>query len=250
MEFYAKWGNEMDMKIVICEDNAVQCEEIRKLLGRVFFSEEDVEIRCFSDGDELVKAAYEETEFHTDMIFLDINMPRLDGIQTAKLIRKKYDDIAIVFLTASSEHVFMGYEVHAYDYILKPPTEEKLRRVVERFLEEQKEDSKKYIFVKRNGKRIKIMLEWVLYFMSDKRKIFAFMEEPFEYVEFYMTMRELEAKVGGKGFLRCHQSYLVNMNKLTNGSKTSVNISESIQIPVSKRYREDVEKTLNRQTRK
>lgn len=144
----------------------------------------------------------------------------------------------------------MGYEVHAYDYILKPPTEERLRRVVERFLEEQKEDSKKHIFVKRNGKRTKIMLEWVLYFVSDKRKIFAVMEEPFEYVEFYMTMRELEAKVGGKGFLRCHQSYLVNTNKLTSGSKTSVNISERIQIPVSKRYRENVEKTLNRQVRK
>lgn len=78
----------MDMKIVICEDNAVQCEEIRKLLGRVFFSEADVEIRCFSDGDELVKAVYEKTEFHIDMLFLDINMPRMDGIQTAKLIRK------------------------------------------------------------------------------------------------------------------------------------------------------------------
>lgn len=240
----------MDMKIVICEDNAVQCEEIRKLLGRVFFSEEDVEIRCFSDGDELVKAAYEETEFHTDIIFLDINMPKLDGIQTAKLIRKKYDDIAIVFLTASSDHVFAGYEVHAYDYILKPATEEKLGRVVERFLQEQREDSKKYIFVKRNGKRTKIMLEWALYFMSDKRKITAVMEDPFEHVEFYMTMRDLETKLNGKGFLRCHQSYLVNMSKLTDGSKTSVNISECVQIPVSKRYRKDVEKTLSRQSGK
>lgn len=235
----------MSMRIVICEDNAVQREEIRKLIGKLFFEEEDMDIRCFEDGDELIEAIDREPEFYPDMIFMDVKMPRLDGIQTAKLLRKRKKTGAIVFLTAHSEYVFMGYEVHAYDYILKPATESKLRKVIFRFMEERQSEYQKHLLVRKRGGKKKIALEKVSYFVSDKRKVTAVMEKTQENIEFYMTLKELEEHLQGMPFLRCHQSYLVNVRKITDWNHNSVVTEEKIRIPVSKRYRKAVERVLS-----
>lgn len=235
------------MRIVICEDNAVQREEIRKMLGKIFFEEEDVDIRCFEDGEELIWAMENEAEFYADIIFLDVKMPRLDGVQTAKAIRKKKKPVAIVFLTAHSEYVFMGYEVHAYDYILKPASESKLRKVIFRFMEEQKGEDQRHLLVTKRGGKKKIPLDKVSYFVSDKRKITAVLEETLESVDFYMTMKELEDCLREMPFLRCHQSYLVNMHRITDWNRNSLVTEGKNRIPVSKRYRDVVERALRRQ---
>lgn len=232
------------MKIIICEDQATLREEIRRILSKLFFEEEDVAIRCFEDGDELIRAVEEENDFFADIVFMDIKMPKLDGIQTAKRLRKKFRDVAIVFLTVHGEYVFLGYEVHAYDFILKPVSERKLRKVVKRFLEERQYLQKEYLMVKKKGGKKKIPLEHVRYFVSDKRKITAVLAEPYESVEFYMTMRELEEHLRGLWFLRCHQSFLINSNKVTDWNLSIVVSEGGVHIPVSKKYRECVNQSL------
>lgn len=226
------------MKVIICEDHAVLREEIKEILIRLFFEEEDVRIHCYEDGDELVRTLNREADFYADMVFMDIKMPKLDGIQTAKILRKRMPNTAIVFLTAHSEFVFLGYEIHAYDYILKPVSEGKLRKVVQRFMEEQQDQKKEYLLVHIKNERKRIPLEHVQYFVSDKRRITAIMDEPYKEVRFYMTMRELEERLCGLPFLRCHQSFLVNCNKVTDWNRTTVTAEDGVQIPISKKYQE------------
>lgn len=238
------------MRIVICEDNVTQREEIRKMLGRIIFEDEDSDIRCFEDGEELIKAMESEPEFRADIVFMDVKMPKLDGIQTTKILRKKKKDIAVVFLTAHSEYVFQGYEVHAYDYILKPASESKLRKVIFRFMEEQRSESHRYLLVKKRGGKRKIPVEQVSYFVSDKRKITAVLEDTLEHVDFYMTMKELESNLQEMPFLRCHQSYLVNVRRIADWNKNSLLTEGKNRIPVSKRYRDVVELSLSRQYEK
>ncbi|MBQ8231488.1 MAG: response regulator transcription factor [Lachnospiraceae bacterium] len=231
------------MKIVICESNIVEQEEIRKFLIRILF-EEDIDIRCFETGEDLLKAA-EEQDFYADIVFMGIKLPGMDGIQTARLLRRKKEQTAVVFLTAYSEYVFQGYEVHAYDYLLKPASEGKLKKVILRFLEEKESEEKKYLVVNKRSGRKKIVLENVVYFSSDKRKMMAVMEEPYGTVEFYMTMRELDGYLAGEPFLRCHQSFLINMQKITGWDSTRIITEGGNAIPISKKYRNQVGNILN-----
>lgn len=228
------------MRIVICEDNIVYQQEIRQMLGEVMFEKEDIRIRCFRNGEELLCAVREEADFSADMLFLDIKMPKLDGLQTARELLRLGFSAAVVFLTAHSEYVFAGYEVHAYDYLLKPVSHQKLKNVLNRFLEERDRYLAKYLIVNRRTRQTKIFLEKVLYFVSDKRKITAVMEDIQNNITFYMTMCELEKKLNCRQFFRCHQSFLVNVEKMLEWDHTNVRLQDGSRIPVSKRFRNEI----------
>ena len=225
------------LKIILCEDNLQEQSEWYQMLRHILFDQEDFEVRCFQDGWELIQAVEQEPEFYADLILMDIRMPKLDGIRTAELLREKQVEADIIFITAHSEYVFLGYEVHAYDYLLKPLTTQKLERTLRRYLSELQKNARQHLMVNKRTGGGRIPLNHVLYFASDKRKIHAVLETPHESVEFYMKMGELEEILKGCGFFRRHQSFLINMHKVHSWDGNEVLMLSQERIPVSRRYR-------------
>ena len=108
------------IRIAVCDDE----KEIRAYLTRRIndiLAAEDIDgaVECFPDGQPLVEA-YESRRAEFDLLLLDITMKTCDGLTAAKRIREYDRDVMIVFVTASAEHVFSGYEVRAFRYLLKP----------------------------------------------------------------------------------------------------------------------------------
>ena len=227
------------LRIGICEDEKIAAEQLHNIIVKILFSCTDVEFQDFTDGEEVIEAIRRE-EFFVDLLFLDIHMEHLDGLETAKYIRKHGIDVDIIFWTVSKKHVFEGYTYKAFAYHLKPIDENVLAKDLLRYLEEKKQVE--CLNIKTKGGEIHIPLNKVLYFKSEKRRIIAYMYAG--ETAFYSKMDEVEKMVGNKGFIRCHQSYMVNYNMIDAIGRTEVTV-RGIPIPVSRRYYKGTEQILN-----
>lgn len=232
------------LRIILCEDDSDYRDLLRKNISHVLFDKVEVHFECYGDGSELIKKLENGEEIIADFIFLDIKMPILDGMNAAKILRRNGIDSNIVFVTSCSKYAFQGYEVRAYDYLLKPVTTERLEELFCRYFREGAQNKKKYLLVNYRSKMERIPLKHVCYFLSDKRKIKAILEEPYDTKEFYMKMSDLEERLKEVGFLRCHQSYLVNTSRIMDWDGAVLVLTGKERIPVSKRYRNELRNLL------
>lgn len=119
-------------RIVVCDDNNTHRDLLKDMLA-IYFSEiqEPIDIREYESGDALVAEAKEEY-LKMDLLFLDIHMEGIDGIETARQLRRIGWRIPIIFLTESPEYAVESYEVQAAGYLVKPYSEEQLKETLER----------------------------------------------------------------------------------------------------------------------
>ena len=115
------------MRLAIVEDDDKVRQQLQTYVLQYFQGREnDVDIRLFADGDEIL----EDYAADYDLIFLDIQMKRLDGLATAERIRERDEDVYLVFITNLANYAIRGYAVHALDFILKPVNFLMLRQVL------------------------------------------------------------------------------------------------------------------------
>lgn len=222
------------LKIGICEDDKETSEQLHSVISKILFQYTDMKIQHFSDGEEVLEKI-KQGNFKLDLLFLDIHMKRLDGMKTAEFIRRHKIDVDIIFLTVSKEHVFEAYRYKAFAYCLKPISEKNLSKDLMRYIEERDKCSD-YLNINIKGKEQWIPLSKVIYFESEKRKVIAHMLT--DKVSFYAKMNEVEELVGSKGFMRCHQSYMVNRNMIDSIGRTEI-VVQGLRIPMSRKYREN-----------
>lgn len=234
------------LKIILCEANVREQTRWHQMLRHLLFDREDFELRCVADGSELLNLLEQEPGVSADLIFMDIQREEKDGIRLAELVREKLTEAEIVFVTAQSEYVFLGYELHAYDYLLKPLTAETLEKTLNRYLAERDRNARQHLLVSKRTGGVRIALKQVCYFVSDRRKIRAVLEADHEPIEFYMKMDELEEYLSPCEFLRCHQSFLININKIQSWDGSGICFAGQEKIPISRRYRRPVKEILER----
>lgn len=225
------------LKIGICEDEKSAAEQLRRVLIRLLFPYGDVEIKSFTDGSEVIQAI-SCGNFPVDLLFLDIHLKQVDGLTTAAFIRDNEVDVDIIFLTASEEYVYQGYFYKAFTYLLKPLDEKRLENELVRYIKE-KQGFSGNITVYQRGRELHLPLDRILYFKSEKRKITAYMRQGTE--TFYGKMDEIERLVRTKGFIRCHQSYIVNYNRIDSFSRRELTIL-GVSVPVSRKYYESIDR--------
>lgn len=233
------------LRIMICDDDRNSCLELRQMLERCLFDKFEVNIECYDSGSIFVEKLTRNGQIDADLIFMDIQMPEMNGIELARILRQNQVGADIVFVTGHSEYVFRGYEMHAYDYLLKPVTFHMIENVLERWLEEKEWSEKQYLFVNKKARKMRIPLRHVRYFISDKRKIRAVLDGAYGEVDFYMKMEELEEKLSSCGFIRCHQSYLINIHKVLFWERSHIGLIGEEIIPVSRKYIKAVNQFLS-----
>lgn len=232
------------LRIILCDDNEKDRESLKTMLVRLFFDKEEVSFQCFEDGRDLVDVLEEGEYIRADLIFLDITMPGLNGMETARILRRNHVESSIIFVTASEDMVYQGYEVHAFAYLLKSMVEEKMEAVIRAYLEERKNQNKQYFVVAKKKGKEWIPLQNVKYLVSDRRKVRAVLESPGDSIEFYMKLDDIEEQLRGAKFLRCHQSYLINARHVLYWEEGSIVLTGGEKIPVSRRYRKEVNQKL------
>lgn len=222
------------LNLVICDDERTLRSDLRKVLEtELELCGETFKIAEFDCGESLVRALNDSV---FDIIFLDIEMKDLDGVATAREIRKRTSAPEIIFVTSYPDFVFQGYEVQALNYILKPYQKEKIISVLHTALERLGRDSEKYYMVESRGQTLRLPLSRIKYFFSDRRSVNAVTAE--EAHTFYGKLSELETELP-ENFVRIHNRYLVNLKYVQSIQGNSVQMAGE-ELPVSRSCKQNL----------
>jgi DNA-binding LytR/AlgR family response regulator len=192
-----------------------------------------------------------------DLIFLDIQMPQVSGVDFIKTLQ---NPPLFIFTTAYSNYALEGFELNAIDYLLKPISINRFMKAVNKALEQhelrnreedseheiQEGDGKDFFFVKADKKLVKIKYDEILYIEGLKDYVIIRMENG--RVVTLQTMKSLEEKLPDDKFKRIHRSYIVSIDKIKAVDGTSIDVVEKGQIkqlPIGKNYRDEILAIVN-----
>lgn len=195
------------MRIAVCDDNAIDREIVCSMLKECC-SEADIQLdlAVYSTGLVLVDDVVDGEWF--DVIFLDIYMDDDLGIDIAHRLRDQNYDGEIVFLTASADFAIDGYKVSAAGYILKPLSIEKLNDVLTRVSRNIHEET---YAIRQRSALIRVPLSEIMYVESNNNRCILHRSNGTDYT-IYKRLGQIEEELTDKRFLRCAQSYIVNMD--------------------------------------
>lgn len=224
----------MSFNIVICDDEDIHRNIIIDYLSKVF-SSELYEVVEFNSGEELL----ENYPKKIDILLLDVHMICMNGIETAKKIRKFDTNVKIIFITAIAGFMQQGYEVNAFRYLLKPINYNDFSKHIIQCKNEIINNRKKYITIYEidEGKTVIISISSMLYIESQCRIILIHTDR-----NVYKTresIKNLENELKEYSFYRCHRAYLININKVNAMDKNSIFIKDD-EIMVSRNKMKDL----------
>lgn len=198
------------VKIAICDDMERDRGRIIDHIQKYFQKNPyNFQIFEFYKGHQII-ADYMDEYMQYDLIFLDIFMKDDNGIDVAKTIRKYSNDVKIIFMSTSSEFALESYDVFAYSYILKPVDEAKVEFLMDKYMRESQETQKK-LTVTIKGKITSIAYADIVYIESKNTAIIIHKKNE-ETIKIYDKLSNIEKKLNNRRFLRCHQSYIINMD--------------------------------------
>jgi DNA-binding LytR/AlgR family response regulator len=220
------------MKIAICEDNKNERESLRGLLDAELAKRRiDGEVVVFENGEAMLAAMRDEV---FTINFLDIYMGKTTGVDVAKMIRARDEKAAIVFITSSREHMAEGFDVGAVHYLTKPFTGDAVRDALDRCFRITG-TAERFIEVTAGGEKRKLFLSKILWVESQNKSCVIRSRE--ESLRVYTRLDELMTQLDDPRFLRCHRSFIVNLDFVANINGSDFVMKEGSLIPVRREDR-------------
>jgi len=220
----------MPVQIGICDDRA---EDTNALSEALYAYDDSFQITNYEDGESLLEDCLER-KILFDILFLDIYMPGLNGIETAGQIRTIMNDVKIIFVSSSKEHYPEAYDVFAFNYIMKPLNSKKLNCVLDQALIHIAKERMEQIQFSFKATNYRILCRDILYIES-KNKIILFHMADRTTLQCYSKLDEILKQLPEKSFVRSHQSFAVNIFHVTEMAESHFRIGSAV-IGISKKY--------------
>lgn len=233
------------LMIGICDDEQESRLSLRWLLDMILEGRRiEHKVYEFSSGETLI-AWMEKHPNEIDLLFLDIEMGRLNGLETARALRARHDALQIVFVTGFADYVFEGYGVEALGYLMKPAKREVLEEILSRAVMKLCRDADQ-VYSCRDGETwYRIPHKEILYFASDRRKVSCVTSD--RSYSFYGKLDEVEQELRGSGFVRIHQRYLVRTDAIRQICGSELQVGGET-LPISRSCHQSVLLALTRNT--
>lgn len=241
----------MAVRVLVVDDEQPILDELVWLLGR---DDRIGEVRTARSGPEAIRAL---ESGDVDLLFLDIAMPGLSGVEIARLVRKFAHPPRVVFVTAHEKHAVDAFELGAVDYVLKPIREERLRESIRRAVADMAEPSP------AEDDQVAVELGGVTRFVSRPSIVYA--EAQGDYVRLHTvdggshlirtTLSTLADEWADAGFIRIHRSSAVNLRHVhefrNQGGRTAVGVTiagDAVELPVARRNARAVRERIHDRT--
>jgi two-component system, LytTR family, response regulator AlgR len=197
------------MKVLIVDDEAPARDRLQRLLENI------AGVTTVGEAADGKTALLANRQFQPDVILLDIRMPGMDGLDTARELAKLPDPPAVIFTTAYGEHALEAFEAEALDYLVKPVRQERLEQALARLhkrgMVADTPQGRSHLTVRKHGNLHLIPVEEILYFQADNKYVTAFLPGREELLE--ESLKQLEEEFGPR-FLRVHRNALIAMDAL------------------------------------
>lgn len=221
------------LKIAVCDDSPIFLESavgyIKKWSDE---TETPTDIHTYSNGDDLIRSGAVAAP---DIVFLDIIMPLLSGMDTARELRQKNTAVKIIFLTSSPEFALESYEVKAQGYLLKPVSYEKMKETLNECAAAYAAEPENIILKTSFGFQ-KIYLHDIEYAEAQNKKVIFFLKNGGT-VGTAEPLRSFEHKLtDANGFFKCHRSYLVYIPNIDRFNSSEIITCSGRKIPIARGY--------------
>ena len=234
------------LKAIIVDDEAPARSEL------AFMLEENGKVEVVAEASNVREALEQLKDRGADIMFLDINMPGMDGLQLAEaLTRLKYPPY-VIFVTAYGEHAVKAFEVNATDYLVKPVETDRLNQAITKVQQlisgQGRPTSNERIPVEKGGKKLLIPTDKIHFIMA--KDDYSYLHTETDRYLSTVSLAQLESKLESQGFFRVHRRYLVNLayvrevDNVTGGTLLLTLAGEEEQIPVSRRRVASLKKVL------
>ncbi len=230
----------MEYRIAICDDNRADMDYVASLVKEWAAAEGiGVFVESFPSAESFLFCYEDDKNF--DILLLDVEMGRMNGVELAKKIRQTNREMQIVFITGYNDYIADGYDVEALHYILKPVQKQKLETVLVRAGEKLKKNEAALLFSLPDGMvRIPLCEIRFIEVRSNYVTIHAAQE-----VTVKMTLSALEKKLD-EGFFRVGRSYIVNMKYIRKIMKSEVVLEGGVSVPLARGYYEPLNRAFIR----
>lgn len=228
----------MKLKCIIVDDEPLAVALLKS------YAEQTPFLELVATFNSAVSAINAIEDMDVDLIFLDINMPQMNGIELSKSLPPS---IKIIFTTAYDQYAIEGFRLNALDYLLKPISYADFLNAAQRAQEWYNRVGSKRtssLFVKSGYQTRKINFDSILYIENQKDYVDFFLEGIAEPVSSLMSMQSLEAKLPKDLFMRTHRSFIVNLTKIAVVERYCILFGKKY-VPVSETYRKPFQKFID-----
>ena len=222
------------LSVAVVDDEQAFSDALCRMI-RQFAAKENIEvdITCFQDGIDIA----DEFRSRWDIIFLDIQMAQMDGLAAARRIRACDSDVVLIFVTTMAQYAINGYEVDAFDYILKPLSYPQFElRMLKAVREVEKKNAHSYVYLKKYSDVVKVSTDDILYIEVAGHTLRYVTDG--ETYEKRATIGDAEKELAGLPFARCSLSFLVNLKRVDRVSKDSV-FAGGRELPISRNRKKE-----------
>jgi DNA-binding LytR/AlgR family response regulator len=235
------------MRFFLCDDEQSILNKynasIRELCGKY---EITPEISTYTDGNVLIHD-FAKTNFN-GILYLDINMPKIDGMSVAESLKKAGYKGEIIFLTVSKEHFLTAFDVGAFNYVLKDdPDHTRFEEVFVKAVRTVLAKRQEYIMFSTAGETRNIPVNSIHYFeVLDRIITVHYGKGKGESFSFFSTMGKIENQLIGKNFIRIHRAFLVSIQHIQSLSANEVGLIDGTRLPVSRKNYQNVKAALSK----
>lgn len=225
----------MIYKIAVCDDMEEDLQYLTSAVANWAKQEKiTVELEKFFSSDKFIFRYTEQPDF--DILLLDIEMPGMNGIELAKIIRQKNEHIQIIFITGFPDFIAQGYDVSALHYLMKPVSQEKLSEILCRATEKLRKVEKTALFQTDGGIQ-RIFIDQIVSVEAFAHTcVIVTTNSNLEIKASISSIEKMLHEAAAGSFIRTHRSYLVGVRYIQSISKTDITLDSGRKIPLSRSH--------------
>ena len=226
------------LRVGICDDEEVIYNKMNRLM--ITYGEQkklSMRVQYYSSGSRLLES---KDIAELDIIFLDIDMPELDGIETAHQFNRMKTDCKIIMLTSKVERFKEAFKIGAFRFVTKPIEEHEVFEALDNVRDSMA--GMKMIDLYRDGRIYSVLQKDIFYIMVDKKSAYVYTEK-YDYRS-DETLDWWETELDERLFVRCHKGYIVNVSKIANICKNGIQLTTGERFPIARRRMQEVEQRL------
>lgn len=230
------------IKIAICDDDKIFCDEIETVIKNYeSASSSSISFETFYSGESLIE--YIRNGNALDLIFLDIELENINGVDVGKIIRNEIKDeaVQIIYVSWNREYALELFKSRPFDFLIKPLETENMYEIIDKYIEIYEHENNFFEF-KFGKSAYKIPFKEIMYFESENRKIKIVSR--FGEKEYYEKLATVSAQISSKEFIQIHKSIIVNYAYISNYTYEEIVLSNGLKLPISQKFRVPVREKL------